>query len=223
MTFVTSTGSLGDGEPLSVYQYWYFWPGCALAPTSPLCLAGHSANDWEPVYIYWKTTNPAAPILLAVYTRFHFFFWRQTAGSQVTLNGTQPIITFSTTYHAPTVDTFKLTQFIKPANESLSIPYNPSQAPPFIGGAWIYSVSNGGPHTLTVFLDPGSPPASGPTAYENDAAGNAGPIDPFTLYGTGRNFQVGFIAGGVTTLAIFGLLTAVRIDIAGFRKVLGRK
>jgi hypothetical protein len=220
VTFLLTTGTLSDGEPVSAYQYWYFWPGCAIAPAGALCKAGHVANDWEFVYIYWKTTNPLAPTLMSVYTRFHFFFWKSTPGSQVTLNSTQVIVTFSTSFHSPTVDTAALSSFFKPSNASLSIPTPVTNLGITI---WSYPVTNGGPHFVTIWQDPSSPPAAGPNAYENDANGNAAPPDPFSLYGTGRNFQGALLAGLGGGFLSFLFFAVVRIDISGFKKILRRR
>jgi hypothetical protein len=116
-----------------------------------------------------------------------------------------------------------LAGFLKPSNVSLSYPFNQNQQPPFVPGSWYYPVSNGGAHTLLVWLDPASPPATGPTAYENDASGNAGPADPLLLLGDTSNIQNGVLAGAVTTALIYGLFLAVEIDVAGFRKLLRRR
>jgi hypothetical protein len=220
-TFILSTGTLQDGEPLSIYQYWFFWPGCALAPTAPLCLAGHQYNDWEFIYLYWKTTNPLSPVLQTVYTRFHFYFWKATPGSQVTLNNTQVIVSFSTSFHSPTVDTLPLSSFLKPANYSVSIPFVSSSV---LGlNSWSYPVTNGGPHTLPLWQDPTSPPATGPNAYEISSSGNAAAPDPFSLYGTGRNIPSAALAGLVSGAAVYFFLLVVVIDIRGFERILKRR
>lgn len=117
----------------------------------------------------------------------------------------------------------RTTIFLKPTNVSSSIPFNQNQFPPFVPGSWYYPVTNGGPHTLLVWLDPGSPPGTGPTAYENDAAGNAGPVDPLQVLGDTSAIRNGFIAGAFATLGIYLLFIAVEIDIVGFRKLVFRK
>lgn len=223
VTYTVTTGTLSNGAPVSVYQYWFFWPGCALAPNSPLCLAGHQANDWEPLYIFWSPTLTSG-VLLNVYWRYHFYFWKNTPGSQTTLNGTQIIVTFSKTYHTPTVDTTPLSAFFKPSNVSLSIPVQTPASLPGLSSVWTYYVSNGGPHSLPIFLDPGSPPANGPNAYENSANGYAGPSDPFSPnFGTTHNYQIGLAAGSFAAGVIASLGLLVEVDIHGFQKILRRR
>jgi hypothetical protein len=211
VTFLVSTGALADGEPLTVYQYWFFWQGCQLNPTGPLCLIGHSANAWEPLYLYWKTTNPTSPVLLAAETRTHFV-WRQTAGSQIELNGTQPVIKFALSKvtilgqsfagFVPTLLSSGPIVTLLGANATVTYPFTNSTGL-FSQSNFYYPVTNGGPHTLQLFQDPNSPPSSGPNAYEPGAA----PADPFYLYGSGRNLQVGFLIGAGVTFAFYLLFT----------------
>jgi hypothetical protein len=211
ITYQLSTGALGNGEPVSVFQYWFFWAGCGLAPQGRLCLAGHSGNDWEPLYIYWKTTNPISPVLLAVQTRLHFI-WRQVPGSQVQLNGTQVVVKFAlasttilgTTYAGilPTVLSSGPVNSLLGSNATISYPLTNSTGL-FGTSSWYYSLVNGGTHNVGLTLDPNSPPGTGPTAYEP----GAGPADPFVLYGSGRNVQTGFLVGAGVTFLTYLILS----------------
>lgn len=228
ITYNVATGSLPDGEPLTVYQYWFFWPGCQLAPTSILCTQGHSNNVWEPLYIYWKTTNPAAPTLLAVFTRIHFI-WRQTGGANVQLNGTQVVLKLGfgsvsilgTTFTGivPAVFTTGLLVNLVGSNSSISFPYQQLSNNIFSPGGWIYPLTNGGPHGIPLILDQNSPPATGPTAYEP----GAGPADPFTLYGTGKNIQEGAVVGTLVTVGFFFIFAAGLAEERKIRAWLAKK
>ena len=94
------------------------------------------------------------------------------------------------------------------ANASVSFPYNPNTPGFFTSSIWTYPVINGGPHNLPVINDPNSPYGTGPNAYE----AGAGPQDPFSLYGSGRNLQTAAAVGFVVTLGIYLISTAGLIE-----------
>jgi hypothetical protein len=158
------------------WEYWYFWPPSTAHPT----------NDWEPVYVYWDlggiVPRGSGPQLTAIGVRIHFV-WRlifppialnltQLPGPPITTVGIQPYVTFSATFHTPTVKTTLIGRLLSPGNSTVLYNYPLTQ-------------------------DPTSPPASGPFAYEQTAVASAGPIDPWILLNGLASYQGGIIWGGI--------------------------
>jgi hypothetical protein len=86
--------------------------------------------------------------------------------------GLQPYISFSSTFHIPTVKTTLIGRLLAPSNATVLYNYPLTQ-------------------------DPLSPPASGPFAYEHGGAGNAGPIDPWILLNGLASYQGGVVWGAI--------------------------
>jgi hypothetical protein len=159
-------------------ETWFFWPGNSL----------HPANDWEPAYIVWDTglnpvTGAFAPRLEAVITRYHAVGFRSfswvTRRDNFYINGTQPVVKFSVGFHIPLTGSTVL----------------------FPLRGLLYS----GPYTTqssyNYTIDPNSPPATGPQAYQS----GSGPADCLALYGSPTSNLAGLFWGSWVFAGIFGV------------------
>jgi hypothetical protein len=193
VTYLTSSNGLKI-----VWEYWYYFP-----PTT-----GHPANDWEPVYVYWDLTGlypgGPGPQLVAIGVRIHFaprliyppfpVNVTQTATQPVLTIGAQPYISFGYSCLGtlcgivPTVKQTIIGRFLKPSNATVIFNYPLSQ-------------------------DPNSPPSSGPLAYEQGPAGNAGPFDPWILLNGLTALQAGLVWGTIFG-GSFGLGSYAFIQLA---------
>lgn len=180
ITYSVATFTDNNLHPITAYLYWYQW-----APNSQ-----HQANDWEPVYCYFDTYNPANPLLTGIGSRFHFQWRLRTSGFNLPNNGTAPLIIFSTVFHIPlTGSSISLVNVLRATNETSSItaPYTP-----------IY--------------DPNSPYSYGSNAYET----GGGPLDPAILYGGTLRYTNGLLFGFIAGFAAFGFF---QLDIRLLRRL----
>jgi hypothetical protein len=82
-----------------VNMWWYFWGYHAFQVSWNAC--GSSTIDWEPIYVY---TNVLAGTIVAVAYRLHcgwILNTKLTTTSSSGFNGTQVVITFTSSYHIP--------------------------------------------------------------------------------------------------------------------------
>ncbi len=177
----------------TAYTWWYQWPNSTV----------HTANIWEPAYLYYDLTNPLSPTLAAIGLRFHFGF-RPIFGGW-TLNGTRPFISFSPTFFIPTLGTGPIARLLKPSNGTTVFNY------PYV-------------------FDPNAPYPTGPNAYQHASCpplapcgvNGGGPIDPWTLIGGAETVQNGIVFGTIGFIFIGGI-PALIIETRGRRIRLRRE
>lgn len=147
----------------SAYTWWYQWPNST----------SHTANIWEPVYVYWSGSFPPVQ-LIAIYTRFHFAP-RFTYGGWA-LNGTRPVITFSPSpFFIPIVSSGLLVNLLKPrGNVTIISDYTP-------------------------VLDPSSPYPTGVNAYQP----GAGPADPWDALRSPATIQNGILWSAPAAIGVY--------------------